>query len=141
MRRCLLLLLPLLVVLLASCSGGDDKPKAATATLGTDCARFKVDVNYPDQTIVKPGETIKKIWKLQNCGTTTWDGYQVARTFGDSGSKNSVVPKTDPGKEVEVTVEITVPDKKSFLFIYELVRPDGLRFGDVFWVNLLTQVQ
>ena len=58
---------------------GSLRPKPAM-----DNATFISDVTIPDGTVLSPGRTFGKTWRLKNTGTTTWSsGYQLAFVGGD----------------------------------------------------------
>jgi hypothetical protein len=44
----------------------------ASATSDCDNADFVTDVTVPDGTVLDPGETFTKTWRLKNAGTCSW---------------------------------------------------------------------
>ncbi len=68
---------------------------------------------YPDGTIVQPGTTFTKIWKIQNNGTCTWDSnWQLIYYSGDlmDGAAVYKFPQpAEPGQTVEVPVILRAP--------------------------------
>jgi len=72
-----------------------------------------VDVNYPDNSTVAPGETFTKTWKIKNIGSCAWgDGYKLIYSYGDkmSGEAQPFTAAIAPGQEVEVSVNFKAPD-------------------------------
>jgi hypothetical protein len=108
----------------------------------TDCARFVSDLNYFDGTVVSPGETINKGWRLSNCGDTTWStagGYQAVRIGGSYGPTSFNIPTVDPGQPGDLYADITVPTTAgTHRATYQLEGPAGT-FGDPFWVEIVVQ--
>ncbi|WP_322510825.1 NBR1-Ig-like domain-containing protein, partial [Chloroflexus sp.] len=104
----------------------------------TNCARFVADVNYPDGTAVNPGQVFAKRWRLRNCGTTSWSGYQAARMSGSYGPESFPVSGA-PGATVEVSATFTAPATPgAYRATYRLRGPNGL-FGDPFWVEVVVR--
>jgi murein DD-endopeptidase MepM/ murein hydrolase activator NlpD len=65
----------------------------------TDCSKFVADLNYPDGTVVAPGQTINKGWRLSNCGDTIWstDGnYRAVKVSGSYGPASFNIPTVGP---------------------------------------------
>ncbi len=88
-------------------------PTTAVATC-TNKAQWRGDVTYDDGTVVDPGETINKIWRIENTGTCTWDaGYRLTYHGGDFGSENSPYQFTStnvmPGAQIEISMNMAVP--------------------------------
>jgi hypothetical protein len=73
---------------------------------------WRADVTVEDGTIMRPGQSFDKTWRIRNSGTTTWGaGYRLA-FFGDKrmgGLESVPLPVARPGDEVEVSVSLTVP--------------------------------
>ncbi len=69
--------------------------KAATQALGDSCFNsvFEADVTIPDGTVVKGGETLKKVWKIRNTGTCTWEeGFRLVHIGGSIPDDNIAEP-------------------------------------------------
>ena len=72
-----------------------------------------VDVNYPDNTMVAPGESFTKTWLIKNIGSCSWgEGYRMVFSYGErmSGEAVPLEAVIAPGQEVEVSVTFTAPD-------------------------------
>src|SRR2546430_2292624 len=103
---------------------------AMTVYAASDCATFQGDVNYPDNTTVSPGQTFNKGWRLNNCGTTTWSGYQAVRVSGSYGPTSFGIPSTSPGQNATVSTNITAPTSAgTYRATYRLQGSNG-QFGD-----------
>jgi uncharacterized protein YkwD len=120
-------------------------PSATSATSNcTDAAILVEDVNYPDNTVVPANDKFTKIWKLQNTGRCTWTGYTIAFVSGDrmSSPDTAPVPETEPGKPVDVSIELTAPATDgTYLGNYELHNAEGktipIGVEAVFWVKII----
>src|ERR1700704_1212338 len=42
-----------------------------------DAATFVSDVTIADGTVMKPGQSFTKTWRISNSGSTTWKGYSL----------------------------------------------------------------
>lgn len=84
--------------------------RSVPPTAACDQAQFMKDVTIPDGSVIAPGTTFKKTWRLKNIGTCTWSGYQLVF---ESGESMSAVPdpigSVAPGQEVDVSVTFTAP--------------------------------
>lgn len=73
---------------------------------------YVADITIPDGTVMKPGETFVKTWRVRNTGTVEWkQGYQLAH-FGDerlAGPDSVPLPAAKPGEAVDVSVKLTAP--------------------------------
>jgi hypothetical protein len=69
---------------------------------------------YPDGTIIQPGTTFTKMWRIQNNGTCTWDSrWQLIFTGGDrldSSLSYSLPLPAEPGQSIEVPIILRSPD-------------------------------
>jgi hypothetical protein len=76
-------------------------------------ARYVADMTIPDGTVIQPGDTFVKTWRIRNSGETTWGtGYTLA-FFGDEqmGAPDSVpLPAARPGDVVDVSVTLRAPE-------------------------------
>jgi hypothetical protein len=97
---------------------------------------FVSDVTIPDGTVMAPGQSFTKTWKLKNIGTTSWSNYSLTFFYGEQmGAPSSVsVPMTPPGATVDISVPMTAPkDAGGHKGSWQMTTPDGKFFGqDVF---------
>ena len=100
----------------------------ASATPVCDQATYIKDVNYFDGTVVTPGETFKKTWRLKNTGTCTWSGYILVFDSGEGMSPVvDPIPTVAPGQEVDVSVTFTAPmEQKEYKSYWRLRNPSGV---------------
>ena len=77
----------------------------------TDKAFFISDITLPDGTVVSPGQALTKTWRVQNTGTSTWDGFKLNYTDGEQmgGSSEITIPTTTPGQTIDLTVNLVAP--------------------------------
>jgi len=112
-----------------------------------DAAAFVKDVTVADGTIISPGTTFAKTWRLQNVGTCTWtSSYALVFVSGDGlGGPSSVnlVGNVNPGDTVDLTVNLVAPSLKGhYRGNWKLRNTSGALFGigaqadTVFWVDM-----
>jgi hypothetical protein len=106
----------------------------ATAVTYCDWVLFVKDVSIPDGTVLAPGDTFTKVWRLQNRGTCTWTSdYMLVYTSGDPMGATTAVRlpgKVAPGQSVDVSVTLTAPDSIGRQVSYWMLRnPSGALFG------------
>lgn len=99
-----------------------------------DWVAFVKDVNFPDGTVVAPGETFTKVWRLKNRGTCTWTSdYMLVFSSGTQMGGTTAVrlPGTVlPGQTVDVSVTLTAPSGEGpYTSNWMLRNPSGALFG------------
>ena len=76
-------------------------------------AEFIDDVTVPDGTVLSPGEHFRKVWRLRNTGTCTWNrSYKVVSTgmFHMGGAQFAYLTDTvAPGETVDITMNLISP--------------------------------
>lgn len=101
-----------------------------------------VDVNYPDGTMVSPGQEFTKTWRIKNVGSCTWGtGYGLVYA-GYSDRMNGVpqpLPKAVlPNEEVLVSVLFRAPTKAGeYLSAWRMSAPIGGPFGKPLFVKIV----
>jgi len=106
-------------------------------------ARFLRDVNFPDGSKVKPGQTFVKTWEYINSSSTAWPaGSKLIFVRGDRELLEDVeefpVPLAKPGEKVEVSCPIRVPAKcGKFKAIFQLADKERNLFnGHRCWIEI-----
>lgn len=112
-----------------------------------DAAAFVKDVSISDGTIISPGSSFKKTWRLQNVGTCTWtSSYNLVFINGDAMNAPSSVSLSGnvyPGEAVDLSVSLKAPAKKGgYRGYWKLRNASGQLFGigaqadTAFWVDI-----
>ena len=97
--------------------------RVISPTPACDQALFVKDVTIPDGTVVAPGSTFKKTWRLRNIGTCTWSGYTLVFDNGEAMSPViDPIGTVAPGQEVDVSVTFTAPTTTNSYRSYWRVR-------------------
>lgn len=105
-----------------------------TQVVYCDWMAFVKDVSIPDGTILQPGETFVKTWRIKNRGTCTWTpDYTFVFNGGDQlGGTTSVrLPGyVAPGQTVDISVTFTAPSTAGSYKGYWILRnTSGALFG------------
>lgn len=127
------------------------RPAIQTPTSESACnqaaAGHPFDVTIPDNTILAPGESFSKTWRLENVGTCAWSrAYTVVYFSGNSLNAYQTQPLADsvaPGQAIDVTVDMVAPTKTGvYQSNWMLSDPEGNLFGigpngdAPFWVRI-----
>jgi hypothetical protein len=93
-----------------------------------------VGETVPDGTIMQPGETFRKTWRLKNNGTCTWNStYKIVYWSGDlmGASMEYPLPRmVAPGEEVEIPLSFTAPTANgNYSGFWKLQSEWGTAFG------------
>ncbi len=100
-----------------------------------DRAAFIADVTIPDGTILSPGESFTKTWRLRNTGSCTWtSGYELLFKEGDAmggpASKQLTTGTVAPGQTVDISVDLTAPNTEgSYKGFWWIRSSSGVIFG------------
>jgi len=93
-----------------------------------------VGETVPDGTILEPGATFTKVWRIQNDGTCAWDStwqliFYSGEIMGGSATYNFPQP-AQPGQTVEMPIILTAPQLGgSYTGEWMLKSPWGMAFG------------
>jgi len=111
-------------------------PTATPIVVAIPCDRatFVGDVTIPDGTLIAPGETFIKTWRIRNTGTCTWTpAYQIVFDSGDLLGGPTILSMPSyvlPGQTVDITMDLVAPDQAGiFEGLYLLEDPNGQSFG------------
>ncbi len=111
-----------------------------------DSAVFVSDVSIPDGTVIAPGTTFTKKWRIQNAGSCTWtpdyglkflNGDQMGgvspQIFGHLTTLGNVLP----GEQMDVTIELTAPTTPgTYTGYWQLQNATGVVFQQPFYVQI-----
>jgi hypothetical protein len=77
-----------------------------------DNAAYVSDVTIPDGTVMAPGQTFTKTWKIKNTGTCTWTtAYKLAFVSGNAmgGVSTALTASVAPGGTIDISVALKAP--------------------------------
>lgn len=79
---------------------------------GCDNSAYVSDVTIPDNTVVTPGQSMTKTWKVQNSGTCAWTAtYKITFVAGNAmgGAATPIGQAVGPGQSVDISVTMVAP--------------------------------
>ena len=129
-------------------------PVPTAVPLATDMPRYKAgpvtDVTYIDNTIVRPGATFVKTWRVENSGSATWtSGFKIVFVSGDAmgAPASQTLGKTiAPGQSIDISLSLIAPATvATFRGNWMLETDTGTRFGiginadAPFWVQIMVK--
>lgn len=121
-------------------------PPSATPTPICNMVDFVDDMTIPDDTVVAPGETFTKVWRIKNNGACTWTlGYQIIFDSGDGMGAPVSFPMPSaisPNGTVDISIDMTAPlDEGTYRGDWKLRSADGIEFclgdGSAFYVQII----
>jgi Ig-like domain from next to BRCA1 gene len=107
-----------------------------------------IDITIPDDTLISPGQSFIKTWKLVNIGTCTWTTlYSASFFYGDRMGAPETVPLQGsvlPAQSVEISIEMVAPQASgTYQGNWKLSNSSGVLFGigpsgdSPFWVRII----
>jgi hypothetical protein len=84
----------------------------ATPTPPVPAARFVTDVTIPDGTVMNPGQSFTKTWRVENSGIVPWgEGTQLVFASGAQMGGTSPISVGDvaPGETVDISADMVAP--------------------------------
>jgi len=103
-------------------------------------AHFLKDLNFPDDVLVAPGQTIEKSWLIKNTGECAWPIetklVHIEGNFGQ-GTGSEIKTTVRKGEQYRLTVRLNAPQTTGkFTASYRLQSPTGDKFGHKYWINV-----
>ena len=128
----------------------DISPESPTSSVKIPCdqAKFVSDVTIPDDSVLSPGSTFTKTWRLENTGSCTWSSaYSLVFDHGAAmgGSKSAQLSGStvSPGQTIDISVDLIAPTTPgTYQGYWKLRNPGGEVFGLdddgslAFWVKI-----
>jgi hypothetical protein len=112
-----------------------------TSTTICDNSAFLSDVTIPDGTVLAPGQTFTKTWKMQNSGACAWTkDYTIARLSGSSmdGEPTNLKALVDIWKKADISVDLVAPTKNgTYTGYWKLKNASGAWFGTSVYVKIV----
>ncbi|MBI3913197.1 MAG: hypothetical protein HY327_03205 [Chloroflexi bacterium] len=94
---------------------------------------FVADVTVPDGSVIAPGQTFNKIWRVRNTGTCTWGpGDELVFIGGElmTSVNTLATPATAPGATADLLVAMTAPTAPgNYLGNWRMKSKAGTFFG------------
>ncbi|MFO7624093.1 MAG: NBR1-Ig-like domain-containing protein [Anaerolineales bacterium] len=115
---------------------------SAPITTTADNAVYVSDVTIPDGTVMAPGTSFVKTWKIMNSGSTTWQTtYALVHISDNLLGATSPVPLTvqvSPNQNIDISVEMVAPTANgSYRGFWRMRNAQGQFFGDAIYVDIV----
>jgi hypothetical protein len=108
----------------------------------SDSLKYLEDLNYPDGTLVSPGQTLEKQWRVENNGTCNWDArYRLKLMDGfppmGATGEQSIYPAR-AGTQATLIVKFIAPSEAgTYRTAWQAYGPDGKAFGDPVYLEII----
>jgi hypothetical protein len=109
-------------------------PTATFVPIPCDRVDFVTDVTIPDNSIISPGNTFTKTWRLKNSGSCSWTTnyklvYASSNQMGGAAA-TSLPGNVNPGQTIDLSVTMTAPTTTGTHQGYWMLQnASGGRFG------------
>ena len=105
--------------------------------------RYIQDVNFPDNTIVQPGQRIVKTWLVENNGSCNWDAQYRLRFTGGVPLGAEAERALDParaGTQATLQISFVPPDTPgTYRSEWRAYDPSGVIFGVTLYIQVSVQ--
>jgi hypothetical protein len=125
-------------------SATDQAALPTSTTLScNDNLTFLADLTLPDGSVVSPNASLDKQWQVENSGTCNWDErYRIKLVSGPdlSGRSEQELFPARSGTQAIIRVQFTTPaDPGAYRSAWQAHSPQGVPFGDPFFIDILVQ--
>lgn len=99
------------------------------------------DLTFEDNTVVLPGQSIDKQWRVQNSGSCDWDARYLLRFVGGDllGAPEEIpLYPARAGAQVTLRIVFTAPlAAGTYQSQWQAIGPDGTLFGDTVYIQIV----
>lgn len=105
-------------------------------------AAFAGDITIPDGTVMTPGQSFTKTWRMLNNGSCAWEpGFIFNIVGGESmgGVAVTLNQRVEPGRQIEISVPMVAPKDKTgeLKGTWRMADANGNYFGETPWVIIV----
>jgi hypothetical protein len=109
----------------------------------TDKVQFISDVTIPYNTLIKPGQSFVKTWRIKNTGTCQWEsGYSLVFIGGSqmSAPDSIPIPIIPQNGIVDIGMSMVAPSTPgSYQGQWQMRNHIGQLFGNLLWVRVVAR--
>lgn len=101
---------------------------------------FVADLTIPDDSVLQPGVSFVKTWRILNSGTCDWSGFNLVFVGGSQMGAPTIVsvPSTVAGAKVDVSLPMVAPVAPgTYKGSWRMQSGDGTVFGSTVWVSIV----
>ena len=106
----------------------------------TKSASFIDDITIPDNSILAPGSSFTKIWRIRNTGTCDWVSYQFIHASGDlmGSSSSQALPVISSTSVADISVDLVAPvSPGTYTTSWRIRAADGTVFGPEMYLTII----
>lgn len=120
------------------------QPPASTPTpICMDDLTFVEDVTIPDFSIVAPGSSLDKQWRVQNTGSCNWDSRYRLRLVGGNplgaSTEQALFPARAGLQAILQVLFIAPMEPGEYLSEWQVFDAKGIPFGEMFFIKVIVQ--
>jgi hypothetical protein len=105
-----------------------------------DNVAYVSDITIPDGTVVSPGQSFTKTWRVQNTGTCNWTtSYVLGFITGETMEGEATVLTSDvySGNQIDISVSMVAPTTTgTYVGYWKLQNSAGTSFGETLYVQI-----
>lgn len=109
----------------------------------TSNSAYVADVTIPDDTVISPGQSFVKTWRVKNTGTTSWNAdfkLEFIEGVAMTNRTSQPMPTVPPGAETEISLTLTAPMQKGTHFgDWKIKDKRGVLFGDILFFRIVVK--
>jgi hypothetical protein len=106
---------------------------------------FLEDITIPDGTVIAPGASIDKQWRVRNSGTCNWDSRYRLRFAGGldmSAATEQALYPARAGSDATIRILFTAPaEPGTYTTAWQVFGPEGQSFGDPVFMEIIVQAE
>jgi hypothetical protein len=121
------------------------EPTSSLPKTCSDSLKYLEDLNYPDGSVVAPGQAIDKQWRVENDGSCDWDGsyrLKLVDQFPALGAETELALfPARAGTQATLTINFVAPlEAGTYRTAWQAYNSEGLAFGEtVYMVIVVSQ--
>ena len=124
-------------------------PTSTFVPIPCDRVDFVADVTIPDNTIISPGNSFTKTWRIKNSGSCSWTtNYKLVYSSGEQmggAAATALSGNVNPGQTIDISVSMVAPNSVgTHQGYWRMQNASGGAFGwgingdQAFWVLINT---
>ena len=110
----------------------------------TDSLKYQADINFPDGSVVLPGQAVQKQWHVLNDGTCDWDNrYHLKLVEGypamGAAAEMALFPARAKAKGI-ISINFIAPlQSGTYRTVWQASNPEGVAFGEQIYMEIIVR--
>ena len=109
----------------------------------TNLLTFLEDVTVPDGSVLTPGESFVKQWRVKNDSDCDWDSsYTIKLVSGDAlgAPTETTLYPARAGAEIVIEMDLVAPEEAGqYHTVWQAFDPDGIPFEQAIYVDFVVE--